>query len=173
MKEDSYLDAFLDVDELPTKHSEENVLFDWITHENSSYAAYQAILSLKLNKKAYIKKHKLKSHYLKKSNYLIQKSEVARLVNKKAQPLFNSNSYSIYLRNFFDKSNRELEKEKDLRINRLSTGIGNKRKEDLVIEHKALINTHKENQSQTVDDLYQKLLDNMPLDIKRRLKLPF
>ena len=171
MVDDNYFDKFLDDEDLPLEEPKVEVILDWLSHKNSSYAAYQAILSLQLEKQVFIKQHKLKSQYMKKSNYLIQKSEVARLVDKKAQPLFNSNSYSKHLLDFFNVTNDNLEKSKIRRINTSSSGVRNKRKEDLVVEHKALLKSHKKSQSQIVDDVYQRLIDNMPLDVKRKLKV--
>lgn len=171
MDNDSYFDDFLDPNDLPSKDVPKVALPSWVSDTNSSYAAYQAILSLKAEKKIFIKKHNLKSQYKRKSDFKVQKSEVGRIVGKNAQPLFNSNSYSKGLKGFFKDINDELEALKEARINAPSSGVGNKRKEDLVIEHKALIKTHQDSITQTVDAVYQKLIDNMPLDVKRKLRI--
>lgn len=171
MDNDSYFDDFLDSNDLPSKDVPKVALPSWVSHANSSYAAYQAILSLEAEKKLFIKKHNLKSKYKKKSNFKVQKSEVGRIVGKNPQPLFNSNSYSKDLSDLFKNTNDDLEILKEARINSSSSGVGNKRKEDLVIEHKALIKTHQHSITQTVDALYQKLIDNMPLDVKRKLRI--
>lgn len=171
MENDNYLDDFLDDNDLLLDKSKKKELPDWISKDNSSYAAYKAILSLEQEKKLFIKKHKLKSQYRAIYNYQISKSDVGRIVGKKPQPLFNSNSYSEKLSTFFDTTNESLEKLKVARINSSQSGIGNMRKDDLVVEHKSLIKTHENCSSKLVDDVYQKLIDNMPLDVKRKLRI--
>jgi hypothetical protein len=171
MSNNDYYDEFIKDDELPSVREGRDFLPSWVSEKNSSHNAYKAILALKKDKLTFIKKHSLKSQYIKKSNYRMQKSEVARLTNKKAQPLFNSNAYSEGLTNFFDHINAQLEEAKEQRINRPRRGLRNKRKEDLVNEHKALLKTHQTNLSQIVGELYQKVMDRMPLDVKRKLKL--
>ncbi|HBY88709.1 MAG TPA: hypothetical protein DEO86_22900 [Colwellia sp.] len=171
MENDSYFDNFLDDNDLLLDKPKSKELPDWVSKDNSSYAAYQAILSLEKEKKLFIKNHKLKSQYIAIYNYQINKSEVGRIVGKNPQPLFYSNLYSEGLRIFFDNTNKSLEKSKVARINSSQSGIGNMRKDDLVLEHKALIKTHENSSSKLVDDVYQKLIDNMPLDVKRKLRI--
>jgi hypothetical protein len=171
MSKENYLDDFLDNNDLSLEQPKSKVLPDWVSRDNSSYAVYQAILLLEVEKISFIKKHKLKSEYKKKSNFEIKKSEVARIVGKNAQPLFNSNSYSEELLFFFDETNQNLVTTKEARINAPKSGVGNMRKEDLVVEHKSLLQSHDKSKLQCVDDIYQKFLDNIPLDVKRKLKL--
>ncbi|MEQ3660719.1 MAG: hypothetical protein ABNH21_17380 [Glaciecola sp.] len=171
MHNDEYLNEFLASDEPSVKQKAEDSRPTWVSKTNSSYCAYHAILKLKQQKKAYIKKHSLKSQYTRKSTYQIGKSEVALIVKKNAQPLFNSNSYSKELVIFFNDINSELEEKKEQRINKSKRGIRNKRKEDLINEHQQLIKSHQDSQVKVVNDVYQKVIDNMPLDVKRKLRL--
>lgn len=170
MKDESYYDEFLDDSELPSTQEFKEDVPAWVSQKNSSYASYQAILSLQVEKTKYIRKHSLKSDYKKKSNYQVKKSEVAKIVKKNAQPLFNSNSYSDDMSDFLKDINKSLNKKKDLKISS-KAGLQNKKKEDLIVEHKELMKSYENSQEQTVDGLYQKLLDNLPLDIKRKLKI--
>lgn len=171
MLNDDYLNEFLVNDKASLTQKSEDALPTWVSRANSSYFAYHAILKLKQQKKAYIKKHSLRSQYTKKSSYQISKSEVALIVKKNAQPLFNSNSYSKELVTFFDDVNSELKEKKEQRINKSKRGLRNKLKEDLVNEHQQLIKSHHESQVKLIDEVYQKVIDNMPLDVKRKLRL--
>ncbi|ABM02020.1 hypothetical protein Ping_0152 [Psychromonas ingrahamii 37] len=174
MMDDGYLEQFLDADELsnePLEEVEKEKIPKWVSSENSSLNAYNALLLLNKKKKAYIKKHGLKSQYIIKSNYQIKKSEVARATGKTAQPLFHSTAYSESLLRFFNQLNKQLEEAKEKRILTVKNGLQSRNKEDLVNEHKDLLKNHEETQLQTVDGVYQRLLDNMSLDVKSKLGL--
>ena len=158
---DDYLDRFLDADELSNVESNKvakNVLPNWISAGNSSGDAYKALLSLRDKKKGYIKKHGLKSQYTKKSNYLIQKSEVARVIGKNAQPLFNCNTYSEGLLTFFKELNKDLEIAKEKRIHKVKNGLQSISKESLMNKHKVLIKNHTDNQLLTVEEVLHILM---------------
>lgn len=174
MIDDGYLEQFLDPEELSNELLEKATkekIPKWVSSKNSSLNAYNALLLLHKKKKAYIKKHGLKSHYVKISNYQIKMSEVARIIEKNAQPIFHGNTYSESLFDFFLKLNEQLEAAKEKRIHTMKNGLQSRNKEDLVNEHKDLLKNNQETQLQTVDQVYQRLLDNMSLDVKSKLGL--
>ncbi len=167
MENDSYYDEFLDADPVDNELEKLPV---WVNRKNSSLKAYEAIESLKKTKKKYIRRHSLKSQYIKKSNYLIQKSEVARLVGVKPQPLFNSCAYSDSLTRHFVLVNERLEQTKENRI-RNKGGLRQKKKEELVKDLQLLQKKEKDLLTETVDAVYERTLDNLTMPVKRRLGL--
>lgn len=171
MTEDNYLDSFLDTDDL--QQAEKEKLPSWVTDANSSMRAYKAIMSLKETKRQYIKKHGNKSAYGagKKKYYQISKTEVANAVGKKSQPLFNTTKYADELKTFFDEINNLLIIEKDKKLAKPTGGKKGKTKEELIKELNAAETASHDILTATVDELFQKTLDSIPLDVKRKLKL--
>ena len=119
-------------------------------------------------KKQYIRKHGLKSHYKKKSTYQISKSEVANLVGIKPQPLFNSCSYSDSLSSYFNDVNDELNTYKDRRIKNKG-GLRQKNKDALVKELQETKYNNDRLLTDTIENLFEKTLDRIPLDVRRKL----
>jgi len=167
MTDDTYYDEFLGVNSADDKL--EN-LPAWANSKNSSQKAYEAIEKLKKSKKKYIRGHHLKSQYVKKSNYLIQKSEVARLVGAKPQPLFNSCAYSESLSRYFMEVNEQLEGAKERRI-KSKGGLRQKKKDELVKDLQLLQKKEKDLLVETVDAIYEKTLNKLSLPVRRKLGL--
>lgn len=173
---DDYLSKYLEQSELEeaidVKTSQKP---NWVDPSNNSEKAYDAIKKLKSDKIAYIKKHGKKSDYTTKSRYLIGKAEVARLVgpNVKPQPLFHSrsSSYCEELLKYFNDTNDDLEKAKNKRLAKSNRGLMQKTKEELVQQLRLEKETKNEELTSLVDEVYQRVLDKMPIDVKRRLGL--
>jgi len=163
---DDYYDKFLDLDE---PESDESLsLPNWVSQKNNSHKSYIAIQDLRKDKQNFIRRNGLKSSYEKKSNYQIQKAEVARLVGCKPQPLFNSCSYSEALTRYLDDVNKELDASRERRITKKG-GLRQKKKDDLV---KALQESEANNERllfDNVDAMVQRTINNIPLDIRRKL----
>lgn len=171
MNEDNYLDSFLDADDLP--ESEKHTLPSWVSDANSSMGAYKAILSIKESKLQYIKGHGNKSDYGagKKQYYQITKTEIANAIGKKSQPLFNTTKYASELKAFFDEINNLLVNEKEKKLAKQAGGKKGKTKEELIKDLNLAETSNSALLTATVDELFQKTLDSIPLDVKRKLKL--
>lgn len=167
MTDDNYYDDFL-TDDLVIDEFEK--LPAWVSPKNSSQKAYEAIQNLKKAKKKYIRRHNLKSHYVKKSNYLIQKSEVARLVGAKPQPLFNSCAYSESLSHHFIEVNLQLQNAQEKRIKNKG-GLRQKKKDELVKDLQLLQKKEKDLLVETVEAVYEKTLNKLSLPVRRKLGL--
>lgn len=176
MNIDDYLSKYLDTSELPEEAKpEKSSRPDWAEPSKRSGKAYDAIESLKGQKKAFIKKHGKKSDYDLKGNYLITKKEVAALVgpNVKPQPLFFSKttSYCEALLTHFNNANDELNASKEKRISKKGRGLMQKTKEELIEQLRAEKESKTEELTSLADDVYQRTLDNISLDMKRKLGL--
>lgn len=169
MNNNNYLDSFLDVKD--HVESEQKKLPAWVSATNNSLKAYEAINSLVLEKRRFIRGHQNRSHFKKKGSYLISKAEVAALVGSRPQPLFHSADYSSSLTKYFDDENGKLEDAKEKRLSKSKGGLRAKQKDELV---KDLQEAKTQNQgilAQTVDQVFEKTLNKMPLDVKRKLGL--
>lgn len=164
---DDYYDEFLDSDDVDESPSEQ--LPNWVNAKNSSQKAYEAIESLKEFKQQYIRKHSLKSHYQKKSSYQISKTEVANLAGAKSQPLFNSCTYSESLKRHLDTVNNELDEYRERRIKSKGGGLRQKKKEELLKELQQSKINNDQLLKNTVDELFEKTMNHLPLDVRRKL----
>ncbi len=169
MSDDNYFEDFIDADDLPEQGKE--LLPAWVTEKNSSFKAYEAINALKVKKRQFIRRHNLKSQFIRKSDYQITKAEVARMVDAKPQPLFNSVTYSDALSRYLDNVNHELEETKLRKIAKNKGGLRVRQKEELVKELQAANKEKKDLLLETVDAVYERTLMKLPLDVKRKLKL--
>lgn len=167
--DDIYLNEFLDADDLPEQGNKSFPV--WVSDKNSSLKAYEVIKILQTQKKQYIRRHSLKSQFIKKSSYQISKAEVARMTNVKPQPLFNSVIYSDALSRYLDSVNHELEEAKLRKIAKNKGGLRVRQKEELVKELQATNKEKKDLLLETVDAVYERTLMKLPLDVKRKLKL--
>jgi hypothetical protein len=165
---DGYYDEFLDSDDL--EESTLAKLPSWVSPKNSSQKAYEAIEELKKVKRQFIRKHGLKSQYETKSTYQISKTEVAKLAGPEPQPLFNSCSYSKLLKKYFNNVNRELDAYRERRI-RNKGGLRQKKKDVLVKELQETKVNNERLLVDTVDAVYEQTINNLPLDVKRKLGL--
>lgn len=169
MSDDNYYQEFIDANK--PQDTTDVVLPGWVTDKNSSLAAFRAIQTLYSQKNKYIQKHRLKSDYTKKSTFQIQKSEVARIACVNPQPLFNSNSYSAQLSAHLQVINDKLEEQKNRRISQRSTGLRTKNKDQLVKEVQEQRRISTETLNELVDAAYERTLENLPLDVRTKLKI--
>lgn len=166
MIDDDYYKEFLDSDE--SENDEPLSLPNWVNQKNNSHKSYIAIENLKKDKRKFIRNNGLKSSYVKKSNYQIQKAEVARLVGCKPQPLFNSCSYSEALTRYLDDVNKELAVSRERRITNKG-GLRQKKKDDLVKELQETKINSERLLVDTVDAVFERTINNLPLDVRRKL----
>ena len=162
-----YFENFLDKNEV----SEESQFPSWVTPKNSSLKAFNALIGLEKQKKEYIRRHSRKSHFSKKSDYLIQKSELGRAIGVAPQPLFNSVSYSSDLTEYLEQTNQKLNAAKERRLAHVDKGLQKQNKEYLV---RLLQSERKASQNQlngTVEAVYQRTIENLSLDVLRMLRL--
>lgn len=139
---------------------------------NSSFAAYDAIRYFKHNKLVFIRANCSKTAYVKKSNYLISKTEVARRVGVTPQSMFNTTTYSKDLTAFFVAINDDLQSKAMARIYKKDAGShASKRKSELLSIVQLKSSELNRVKQQTVCELMQLTLDKLPLDVRRRLQL--
>ena len=170
MTSNDYLSDFLDQNQLTEKREALSVP-DWVDPANSSKKAYEAILSLAEVKKEYIRRHGTHTHFIKRSNYLIMKVEVARIVGVNAQPLFNNVSYAKSLAHFFDHVNNNLEELKSRKLLKNKGGLRQMRKNELVKELQVEKRSNESLHKEVVDAVYQRTLENLSFDVKQKLQL--
>lgn len=155
------------VDEPQPEKDDQNPL--WVNSKNRSLPAYNAILILKKKKTLYIRGHRKKTDFKNKGSYLITKAQVAELVGCNPQPLFNSTNYSESLSSFFIGVNEKLEKAKDLQLSKKPTGLRQKPKEELINQLRQVQSENSDFLINTVDIVFEKTLQKIPLDVKRKL----
>lgn len=168
---EEYFDKFLnDVPDIDLSEPQES-LPAWVDKRNSSYAAFMAIAMLKQAKYRYIQGHTKKSDYKNKGQYFISKADVAKKIGKNAQPIFRDSSYSTQLREYLDGVNDTLLKAKNKKIERKAHGLQHLSKVELKTKTRSASEELKLIKQTNCEDLYTKLLENIPLDVKRRLGL--
>lgn len=169
----NYYDDFLLEEESGqgTESTEVDKELEWIKLHPTAEEAYKAINNLKDEKLRYIRGHPDKKSYEVKKHWIIYKAEVGRRIEKESQPLFNSNSFSGELTKYFDKVNDDLHKSKESRLNKPNKGYQHKTKEELKNSTIELTNENKKLLQNTCEELYGRLLNDIPLDIKRKLGL--
>lgn len=172
MMSNSYYDDFLleENDQQPER-TELDKKFEWVKLHPTAKDAYKAINSLKEEKLRYIRGHPQKSSYKVKKYWTISKAEVGRRIGKESQPLFNSNTFSEKLTEYFNEVNDNLHKSKEARLNKPKKGYQHKTKEELKNSTIKLTNENKKLLQNTCEELYEKMLNDIPLDVKRKLGL--
>ncbi len=168
----NYYEQFLGDDnpiklELNTRLDE----LEWVEFHATAKKAFDAINELKKVKLRYIKGHTKKAHFQKKYLWMISKAEVAKMVGVKPQPLFNSNSFSKGLSKYFHETAIHLEKEAEKQTCTEKKGLQHRSKSELKESTKTLGQELDKLQKNNCEQLFQNLLDKMPLDIKRKLGL--
>lgn len=162
---DEYLEQFLgEVEDPEEKKKQES---EWFNSHPTALAAYEAINELDKIKRRYIKGHFEKKHFKKKALWKIKKTEVANRIDKTMQPLFNQNTFSGELAKYFDSINKKLQ---DLVDEKKKLTL-NQRKSILDKKCKSTQSDLNSLRQQTCEDLFSKLLAELPLDIKKKLKL--
>ena len=167
---DDYLNEFLDEEDSELV-KEENRRPEWVSDANSSAEAYEAIQRLFKRKRMYINGHKKKSDYVKKSLYQISKSEVASEVGVKMQPIFYTVGYATQLTLELNEKNEKLAAAKENAIKSPGSGNNQKTKKQLVKELNETTERDEINSKRTVEDVYAKTLERIPLDVKKAFKL--
>jgi len=165
-----YFDEFIDKDELEPS-SEQASRPAWVTNKNSSAAAYEAIQSLYNEKLRYIRNHSKKVDFNKKGNFEISKSEVAKVVGVKMQAIFHSVNYAEFLKKELNEANEKLHKAKDAKLAKRYSGNNAKTKDELIKSVRELKARDEQISSTTTDQVLERTLDRLPLDVKRKLKL--
>lgn len=165
-----YFDEFIDKDELEPS-SEQASRPAWVTNKNSSEAAYEAIQSLYNEKLRYIRNHSKKVNFIKKGNYEISKSEVAKVVGVKMQAIFHSVNYAEFLKKELDEANEKLHKAKDAKLAKQYSGNKAKTKDELIKSVRELKARDEQISATTTDEVLKLTLERLPLDVKRKLKL--
>ena len=169
----NYYDDFL----LEEKNSQEleskklDKTLEWVNLHPTAEEAYKAINNIKKEKLRYIRGHPNKSSYKVQKYWTISKAEVGRKIGKESQPLFNSNTFSKGLSLYFDKVNDDLHKSKEDRLNKPNKGYQHKTKEELKNSTIKLTNENKKLLQNTCEELYRRMLNDIPLDVKRKLGL--
>lgn len=169
---DNYYNEFLG-DESPLNQDTEKPKNDisWTKLHPTAEKAYQAINDIKEAKLRYIKGHTDSKQFKKKSLWNISKSEVARNVGGTSQSLFNCCSYSSKLAKYLKDIQESLETAVDIQLKRVKKGLHHESKEDVVHKSQKLIKEVKKIRQENCEVLFQKLLDEIPLDVKRKLRL--
>lgn len=146
---------------------------EWVSKGNISLEAFEAIKALKKEKLLSISQANGKKDLTKKSSYHISKTDVAKLVGAKPQPLFHSATtiYSGGLLDYYNSVNDELLIKKEVKLRRSKNGIGNQTKEELVIGFKKQKIKLLKIEESISDELYAKFKSQLPLDIKSKLKI--
>jgi hypothetical protein len=165
-----YFDQFED-ESLSNDKNKSEKLSDWVSDRNSSLAAYLAIQSLFKVKMSYIRSHRKKSHYVKKGEYQISKSEVARAAGKdKPNALFHSVDYAPHLTKEFDTKNRLLQVAKEKTLENSSHSLKDLSKSELQSKVKGR-DRYKELAKLKADEIVDLALERMPLNVRKQLHL--
>jgi len=169
--EDDYLNEFLGEDRPLNKPVEDKNRPSWAVEGETSGKAYDAIVEFRKAKLRYINGHSDQKDFKDKFSYKISKAEVAKEIGKNPQPIFKGVSYSVELSKYYDDVNDKLEEKKELKINKPKHGLQHRSKEELrkkaQKQEKDLVKLQKDN----CEELYERLLSNMPFDIKNNLGL--
>ena len=169
---DEYLSKFLSHDELGNIIDNKAGLPDWVNDKNSSKAAYLAILELYAEKMKYIQSHSKKTHFKKKADYTLSKSEVARAIGKnKPNALFHSVDYSAGLTDLFDEKQKQLLSAFEKTLNRNRKGKQGYTKTKLVSRLNKTEIELRMISEQTAEMALEKAIARLPIDIRRKLGL--
>jgi hypothetical protein len=168
---DDYLKEFLGEDSPLIKPVEDEKRPSWAVDGETSGKAYDAIIKFKKAKLRYINGHSDEKDFKNKFSYKISKAEVAEEIGKNPQPIFKGVSYSVGLLKYYNGVNEKLEEKKELKINKPKHGLQHLSKDEIKKkaqkQEKDLVKLQKDN----CEELYERLLSNMPLDIKDALGL--
>lgn len=168
---DDYLKEFLGEDSPLNKSVDDKDRPRWAVDGETSGKAFDAIVKFEKAKLRYINGHSDEKDFKKKFSYKISKAEIAEEIGKNPQPLFKGVSYSVALLKYYDDVNDKLENKKELKINKPKHGLQHLSKDEIKKkaqkQEKDLVKFQKNN----CEELYARLLSNMPLDIKKNLGL--
>ncbi|GFD67916.1 hypothetical protein [Alteromonas sp. KUL106] len=171
MNSDYYENFLLEENGQGLETTEVGKKLEWIKLHPTAEKAYKAINNLKEEKLRYIRGHPNQNSYETKKHWTFTKAEVGRKIGKESQPLFNSNTFSEGLTEHYDNAIKELHKSKEDRLKKTNKGYQHRTKEELVNSTKTLTDENKKLLQNTCEELYERFLNDIPLDIKRKLGL--
>ncbi len=168
---DDYLAKFLGENFVNNSESASEIIPPWVNKNNASYSAYTAINDIKQEKLRFVHGHSEESDYDKKANFLLSKVEVATRIGKSPQSIFRGTSYSVDLRKYFNNVNKLLLAAKNKKTEKKAHGLQHLTKEELKTKTKTAGEELTAIKQHNCEELYARLLSNMPLDVKRKLGL--
>ncbi|HHC7349313.1 hypothetical protein P3467_13825 [Vibrio parahaemolyticus] len=170
---DEFLDSLDDASTEPVQNEQPS----WVVNEpeHTTHKAYHVILDLKKEAEEAISSFGEVATNKTKKFYQIKKSNVAKVVGRSAQSIFNASSFSKDIEAFFDDVNQELlemhELEQKRQLNRKKTGIRVKKKEVIVQSHQSLEKKYNELKSRSTKETLDLAAAGLPIDLKRKLGL--
>ncbi|EHR1107753.1 hypothetical protein KS880_002294 [Vibrio parahaemolyticus] len=170
-------DEFLESLDETSDKSAQNEQPAWVVDDpaHTTHKAYHAILDLKKEAEDAISSFGEVATNKTKKFYQIKKSNVAKVVGRSAQSIFNASSFSKDIEAFFDDVNQELlemhELEQEKQLNRKKTGIRVKKKEVIVQSHQYLEKKYNELKRRSTKETLDLAAASLPIDLKRKLGL--
>jgi hypothetical protein len=176
---DEFLDGLGDSEDSKVTDSSDVTRPEWVSEniEHTTFKAWDVILKLKAQRELSIKSFgKVADNKTPKGIYQIKKSEVAGIVGISSQSIFRASKFSDDVRTFFGDVNDELlelhEKEQKKQQSRSkNSGVRVKRKAELVDDVQSLREKVEELEARTVKETLDLLLKEMPIDLRRKLKM--
>ena len=111
---------------------------EWVSDKNASFRAYECINKLKELRAKYISQHNQPKDFIKRGDYQITASEVAREISLAKTTLIVSSAYSPALKKYLAEVNEELDQLKDKKLEankrRQSSGVRQKKKDQIAEE---------------------------------------
>jgi predicted transcriptional regulator len=159
------------------KAEPENKLPEWVSPDNASLAAYQAINSFKKDKLTYISKHKTATAFRIAKTFQVQKKEVADKIGATTQAIFYASSYSEKLLEYLEGKkgkggvNNELMKRKDERIAKPRTGLASKPKSEVYSTAQDAKKRIEELEAKNASEQLALAIAKLPLNVRDKLKL--
>lgn len=145
----------------------------WVSGRNLSLRAYECINKLNLERLKYISTHNKLSDYKKKNVYQISASEVARTIKAATPTLISTSAYSSALSDYLRSINKELEKEKELKLSKhrktLSSGMKQRKKDEITNELQIVRSELERLKKQNTEDQIKRVLETLSLPVKRKL----
>lgn len=155
---------------------------EWVSANNSSLAAYEAINRIKKEKFAYISKHKTATKFRVAKTFQVQKKEVADAIDATTQAIFYASSYSEGLLEFLEGKeaqdgsrqggvNGELMERKNERIAKPRTGVAALSRPEVNKTATSANARIKELEAQNAADQLTLAIVKLPLNVRTKLKL--
>lgn len=176
---DVFLNSLENADSEDISNKNKHEKPDWVCDEetHTTYLAWKAILALQVDKeKGILAFGKIADKKTPKSLYQIKKSEVARTIGISAQSIFRTSTFSKYVLSYFEIANDHLlqyhdSEQSKQKSRRNNIGIRAKKKSELVDDVHALQKKNKELECRQVKDTLDILLSQMPIDLRRKLRM--
>lgn len=161
--------------EKESRNGSSEVIPYWVSEKNASLSAWRCAESLKKARILYIKTHSKVSDFVKKNNYKIKASEIAKTLNINRSTLMHTSSYSRNFSEYIQATNAELESMKSERLVKRSRassrGSISDRKDELLQLNKELKRRIAELERLTVEKVVKQSIDKLPLPTKKKLGL--